>query len=153
MRYLRIPILVAVAMFVGVWPAAADVDINQTFPSALTIPNPCNNDIVVLTGQNHLLVHSTAATSGNVEFFVDLSSNYAGFGTPSGVNYQGDQDAFTAVSAQNPLPIVFTISNDILLESATGQDNFKLRITFHITIAANGVPTASIDNFSTTCGG
>src|SRR5438552_414018 len=119
MRYHRIPLLVAAVVFICVWRVSADVDINQTFPSALVITNPCNNDVVALTGQDHLLIHSTEATSGNFEFYMDLSSNYAGFGTPSGVSYQGSQDAFSSVSAQNPLPIVLTISNDILLQSAT----------------------------------
>ena len=153
MTHIKVPLIIATLLFVGVCDVFADVDLNQTFPSALAITNPCNGDLVVLTGQDHFLIHSTEATSGNFEFYSDISSNYSGAGALSGVSYQGSRDVFFDFSSQAPFPFVFTFANDLLLQSATGVDNFKLRLHMHITINADGVPTASVDDFTTTCNG
>jgi hypothetical protein len=153
MRRMKLPLVVAAFLFVCVWGVAADVDFNQTFPSALTTTNPCNGDSVALTGDSHLLVHETQAASGNFEFYIDITSNYAGAAAPSGVAYQGSTRVYQNFSSQGPLPIVLTFYNDVLLHSATNVDNFTLRVHFHFTLNANGTPSASIDDFTTTCNG
>jgi hypothetical protein len=42
---------------------------------------------------------------------------------------------------------------DFELVSQTGFDNYVLHMTMHETVDANGVPTATVDNFSMDCKG
>src|SRR5437773_635484 len=118
MRYLKTLSMVVVLLFAGVGGLSADSDINQTFDTAFVVNNPCNNDLVNVTSHNHLLVHSTQASSGNFEFYSSLSSNYTGDGLPSGVSYQGSGDDTQDFSQQNPFPIIITFLHDVDLQSA-----------------------------------
>lgn len=134
-------------------PASRDMDVNQDIPVATTLYNPCNGDVVPLTGVSHVVFHSTDATSGNFHVYVDMTNNYAGLGVPSGVNYQASERHLSDFSTQNPLPFVQTTYIDQNLVSSTGTDNFTFTFQMHTTVNANGEPTATIDNFSQECKG
>src|SRR6266536_5379347 len=109
MKQFPTPLLVAALLAFGAARLAADTDANETFPSAISTVNPCNGEVVALTGENHLLVHTTEPTSGNFELYFDLSSNYVGTGLTTGVGYQGSEDIFNSFSLQNPFPLVFVL--------------------------------------------
>lgn len=132
---------------------AKDTDFNETEPSALATVNPCNNDAVELTGTLHLLIHTTEATSGNTEIYLDVTTNYAGTGAPSLLNYQGGTRTLKNLSIQGDAPFVLTLYQDIQLQSQTGADNFLESVAIHITVNANGVPTADVERQSERCNG
>ena len=46
-----------------------------------------------------------------------------------------------------------THTYDFLLVSQSGTNNYVLHMTMHETVNANGVPTATVDNFSMDCQG
>jgi hypothetical protein len=67
---------------------------------------------------------------------------------------------FTAISAgpeewyaRPPFPAVHTHTYDFELISQGGFENYVLHMTMHETVNANGVPTATVDNFSMDCQG
>ena len=67
--------------------------------------NECNGDVVALTGETHILIHSTQSTAGPASYFLDYSSKYDGIGLPSGVKYKGSTNRlFDAFFTGNPLP-------------------------------------------------
>jgi hypothetical protein len=131
----------------------ADADFNETEPSAMVTQNPCNSDVVELAGTLHILLHSTTATSDNQHFYLDLTSDYSGLGEPSAVTYTGGTRTLNDFTTNASYPIVYDSYQDILLHSSTNEDNYALRVHFKITINANSVPTATIDDVSQTCTG
>jgi hypothetical protein len=134
-------------------PARHDTDVNQTEPSAIVAGNPCNGDAVELVGTLHILLHSTDAGSGNQHIYSDFTSSYSGVGEPSGVTYNGSTRTLDDFTTNAPYPIVYHSYQDLQLKSQTNVDNYTLKINFKITINANGIPTATIDDFSSTCNG
>src|SRR5213596_1839812 len=68
-------------------PRSADVYVNQTTPSALVTFNPCNGDVVVLTGTAHLVLGTTQSNGNSEHISFDLSNNYSGVGVPSTLSY------------------------------------------------------------------
>lgn len=130
-----------------------DSDFNQTDPSALASSNPCNNDAVELAGTLHTLIHSTDAGSGNQHIYTDFTGSYSGLGEPSGATYQGSTRTLNDFTTNNPYPIVTDFFQDIVLISNGSAPNYTLRIHVKLTINANGVPTADVEDFSETCTG
>jgi hypothetical protein len=134
-------------------PAARDVDINETIPIAQGATNPCNGDAVQLAGTSHILIHSTTAASGNQHFYIDATNSLSGVGAPSLLSYQGETRDLFDFLTEDPFPIVETIYSDILLHSATNEDNFTFRFHYKITINANGTATAEILDSTNECTG
>ena len=126
---------------------------NETTPSAVTVTNPCNGDVVVLAGRTHTVVDVTQSNSGNYSSTVDISSTYDGSGAPSGLTYQGSDVIHDEFSVQNPLPYEETILQEFHLRSQTGADNFLMRLQFHFTVNNQGVLTADVSNPTTSCEG
>jgi hypothetical protein len=127
--------------------------VNETTPTAVTVTNPCNADLVALTGQTHTVIHITQASSGNYSADVDVSSTYTGLGAPSGLSYQGSDTFHDQFLVANPLPFEETILEEIHLRSQTNAGNYTLRAQFHFTVNANGVLTADVENPTTRCDG
>jgi hypothetical protein len=134
-------------------PGVRDMDINETEPSALATSNPCNGDGVELVGTLHVVIHSTTATSGNQHIYSDFTSSYSGVGTPSALSYNASTRTLEDFTTNAGFPIVYFVYQDIQLQSQTSADNWTVKVGFKITINANGIPTATIDNFSNTCNG
>lgn len=131
----------------------ADVVENYTLPSAIATVNPCNDDAVPLVGTLHFLVHATTSENGNIHGYYSFTGRYDGVGVPSGLKYQGREDYLDDYTITNGAAFVETISQDFALISQTSAYNYTLRVHFKITINANGVPTAEVTDFTTTCGG
>ena len=56
-------------------------------------------------------------------------------------------------NADPPFPAEHTHTYDFDIDSSTGVDNFVLHMTMHETVNANGVPTATVDNYRAECRG
>ena len=130
-----------------------DMDVNQTVPAALATVNPCNGDAVALTGTLHFIIHTTTATSGTQQFYIDFTSNYSGTGLPSGVNYQATTHQLEEFSTRDPYPIVYRFYVDEHLLSATGVNNYDMTTQYHVTINNDGTVTAVVDNTDSKCTG
>jgi hypothetical protein len=131
----------------------ADSEVQQTIPSVLSTVNPCNGDAVELTGELHILVHFTDATNGSIHGYTALNSRYSGTGVPSLLSYQGSDDILDDFTFGSTSAFVQTTFVDQDLQTQTGVDNYHLRLHLKITINSNGLPTAEVLDFSTTCNG
>jgi hypothetical protein len=72
-----------------------------------------------------------------------------GIGQTTGDKYQATgvtQDQFNA-----KVGVEETFINDFRIIGQGNGNNFLIHETFHITINANEIPTASVDNFSVDC--
>ena len=132
---------------------AADSEVQQTIPSVLSTVNPCNGDAVQLTGELHILVHFTDATNGSIHGYVSINSRYSGTGVPSLLGYQGSDDILDDFTMGATSAFVQTTFIDQDLQTQTGVDNYHLRLHIKITLNSNGLPTAEVLDYGTTCNG
>ena len=133
--------------------SANDVEQSQKAPSVLVTQNPCNGDAVVLQGTLTTIVHANTSTSGNGQSFYSVTGQYTGVGVPSGKNYIGQTQNRETFNTGTPFPIVDEFLAEFTVRSATAIDNFTVRVTFRVTINANGVPTVDNQDISSRCGG
>jgi hypothetical protein len=147
--------LLTLALLAKPTQAQAQSDtLNERVPLALTVNNPCTGEEVFIEGTDHLVFHRTVDANGG--FHVKVHSNFEGQGvSPSGAKYVLHTSAnnrfyFRAESAEND---TFTDTFKIIRQgSATPEaDDFELKLTFHVTINANGEVTAIVDKYEAEC--
>lgn len=132
---------------------AVDNDVQQTIPAAMATVNPCNSDAVALTGELHIVAHSTTSDGGILHGYYSVNSRFSGVGVPSGKTYQGSEDYLDDFTVGDGSAFVESVSQDFHLTSQTSEDNYTVKVHMKITINANGVPTAEITDFNSYCGG
>jgi hypothetical protein len=141
----------------GVVPAVALAASEQvTVPlSPGALAHPCTGELVVVTGTIHTTFRTTESSSGNVS--VTTTSNtqgVTGTGAPSGAKYTLAETQMSSFSVAKGSTSTNIISFRFLRSGETGlPDDFTLHTRFHLTVNANGVPTATVDQFSATCDG
>jgi NMD protein affecting ribosome stability and mRNA decay len=136
-------------------PALAENVVNVTFhvPAQVEI-NPCTpGDIVNLSGDIHVVITTTADRRGGYHVTNSLNSQLSGASIVTGLKYTNSTTEEEEWYASSPFPAVHTHTYDFELVSQTGVDNYVLHMTTHETVDANGVPTATVDNFSMDCKG
>jgi hypothetical protein len=149
---LAVPLLVVTT---GQRPAVAANVVNVTFhvPAQVEI-NPCTpGDIVNLSGDIHVVITTTVAAKGSYHVTNKLNSQLSGASILTGLKYTNSTESEEDWFARPPFPAVHTHTYDFDLISSTGFDNYVLHMTMHETVNANGVPTATVDNFSMDCKG
>jgi hypothetical protein len=136
-------------------PALAENVVNVTFhvPAQVEI-NPCTpGDIVNLSGDIHVVITTTADSAGGYHVTNSLNSKLSGASILTGLKYTNSTTEEEEWYASPPFPAVHTHTYDFELVSQTGFDNYLLHMTMHETVDANGIPTATVDNFSMDCKG
>jgi hypothetical protein len=136
-------------------PALAENVVNVTFhvPAQVEI-NPCTpGDIVNLSGDIHIVITTTTDNQGGYHVTNHLNSQLSGASILTGLKYTNSTTNDEDWYARPPWPAVHTHTYDFELISQTGFDNYVLHMTMHETVDANGVPTATVDNFSMDCKG
>jgi hypothetical protein len=151
-------LLVAVPLAVltfGVTPAQGSIVVNYTFHVPASVQtNPCfPTDVVNLSGDIHVVITSTADRKGGYRVKNHLNSELKGTSITTGTKYINSEDKDEEWYARPPFPAVHTHTYDFLLVSQSGTNNYVLHMTMHETVNANGVPTATVDNFSMDCQG
>jgi hypothetical protein len=151
---LLIAALLAVLTF-GVTPAQASIVVNYTFHVPASVQtNPCfPADVVNLSGDIHVVITSTADSKGGYRMKNHLNSELMGNSITTGTKYVNSEDQDEEWYARPPFPAVHTHTYDFLLLSQSDTPNYVLHMTMHETVTANGVPTATVDNFSMDCQG
>jgi hypothetical protein len=138
-------------------PAAASVfHDNFAVPVDEVVFVPCANggagEDVHLTGSLHVLVHETV--NGN-RFNVKLhfqDQGVSGIGLSTGDKYRrtgATQERFGGSFVNGQFSDTFTNSFNVIGQGP--GNNFLVHQTFHVTLNANGVVTAFVDNFSVEC--
>ena len=116
----------------------------------------CNGDPVNLSGFVHTATGSTADNSPNPGFHLKFHQNYqdvSGLGA-SGLKYQMPSTADLTFYARGPFPEVETFTSTARLVSQGGgpaAPNFNVKITFHVTVNANGTMTSNASRFDSDC--
>jgi hypothetical protein len=152
-------ILAAVAATQVTSPHAASAAnvVNETFQFPLMISmNTCSTPMepVALNGDLHIVVTTTSDSSGG--YHVTTGSNtesVTGTGLISGLKYSSstsDQDEYYD---GGPFPEVHTMTHNYVLISQGGTANTVMKVTFHVTVDGNGIPTAAVDDVKSGCQG
>jgi hypothetical protein len=136
-------------------PAArAQTVVNYTFHVPASVQtNPCfPGDVLNLNGDVHVVITTTAAASGGLVVTNHLNSQLSGRSITTGTGYVNSEKQ-TDVWYTGPLPAVHTHTYDFDLISQSSTPDYIMHMTMHTTVTANGVPTATVDNFSADCRG
>jgi hypothetical protein len=123
---------------------------NIEFPLDVTLDNPCTGEPIAFSGRGHLVIRTTATPSG--VFTTTVHSNLqdvSGVGAVSGATFHFQAAGTTTITAAPAQET--TIVNDFRVIGPGPGNNFLVHNTTHLTIDANGVATATVDNTFATC--
>src|SRR4051812_36988563 len=82
----------ALLAFAGTAGAAIVINTTEDLAPPPTVVNPCDGELVVLTGTFHLVVAQTFADDGKIFTHTQLNyQNVRGFAPLTGTNYQANQ--------------------------------------------------------------
>jgi hypothetical protein len=140
---------------IGVQPAAARNVVNVTIHVPASVQtNPCfPTDIINLSGDIHLVITTTTDGKGGYHVTNKLNSQLSGVSITTGTKYVNSEEKEDEWYARPPFPAIHTHTYDFLLVSQSSTPNYVLHMTMHETVNAQGVPTATVDNFSMDCQG
>lgn len=127
--------------------------VTQDFPWAGEERNPCNNDMVTITGSTHIVFGSQFDNSGGIHLSVHLSSRGSGVGVPSTLAYTVSEQ--TTDSQQDPEGDQSTqlFEERLLVRAPKPALNYLRHTVFKLTRNASGVPTAFFERSFTKCAG
>lgn len=131
--------------------------VNETYEYPLAIElNTCTDPVepVALHGRLHIVMTSTVDKQGG--YHVGVHSNtqsVKGTGLITGQKYTSSSENEDVFHAGTPFPVVQTVTHDFVLISRGGAANTVLKTTFHITVNADGDPTAAVDDVKSGCNG
>lgn len=158
-RFGRLAALMVVALLAvltfGVTPAQATNVTNTTIHVPASVQtNPCfPTDVVNLSGDIHIVITTTADSNGGYRVNNHLNSQLSGISITTGTKYVNSENQDDEWYARPPFPTVHTHTYDLLLLSQSNTPNYVVHMTMHETVDANGVATATVDNFSMDCQG
>ena len=114
----------------------------------------CNGEEVFLSGELLLIFHTTIDDRGGIhDKFTLVPRHVRGVGS-AGTLYKvvgGQRSHFNADADFAPLNITETTMFNVV--SHGGSDNLQIKVTFHVTVNANGVETVIFQHFSAKCVG
>jgi hypothetical protein len=119
---------------------------NGSVPFDAIVPLP-NGDLVHLSGSLHMVVDLTVDSAGGFHFKEHAQpQGISGVDLTTGAKYQGtgvtqDQETISANGAEEA-----TFVNNFRLIGQGPDNNYTVHENAHITINANGVVTATVDN-------
>jgi len=155
-RHLLLAALGALALGLHFAPASrAATVVNYTLHVPASVQtNPCfPGDVVNLGGDIHIVITSTSDRSGGYRVNNHLNSELKGLSITTGTRYVNSEDQNDEWYARPPFPTIHTHTYDFNLISQSGVYNYVLHMTMHETVNANGVPTATVDNYRMDCKG
>ena len=137
-----------------VQPLRAEVQTNLKVPVTIGVFIPCAaggaGEVVFLNGNLHVQIRLTMDQAGGIHAASHFQpQGVTGTGQTTGDKYQATgvtQDEFNA-----KVGVEETFINNFRIIGQGSGNNFLIHENFHITFNANGVPTASVDNFSVDC--
>ena len=153
MRIVTMCLVAVLAILVA--PANGAVQVNDKTAINLTVFVPCAasgaGELVDLSGLLHALILFTINGNNVSGYFHFQPQGIRGTGETTGDKYQGTGVTEFKNTFGEPFPVTSTFVNNFSMIGQGPGNNFRVHETVHLTINANGEPTASIDNFRTTC--
>ena len=132
--------------------AASIVNITINVPAMVV--NGCAGDGVTLSGDLHVVISKTADGAGG--YHMQRTTNYdqlKGASLVTGVPYTAQITSEDSWYAGAPFPTTHTHGDQAEYLAQGSADNFILHLRTHVTVTANGVPTATVDDIHADCTG
>src|SRR2546425_1175418 len=128
---------------------AATTSSVMPFPEP-TITNPCNGEDVNVSGNVHVTIGATIDGNGGIHLRIHIhNQDVSGIGVTTGSKYQIPTTSDSSAYFGSATTMTMTVNARAVAQGST--PNFSMREVIHVTIDANGVPRASIDNPSMDC--
>jgi hypothetical protein len=121
----------------------------QTVEAIGTKANPCAGDLVKFNGGRTLLLSHSTMPGGGIHIQLKITTTAEGLGAPSGDYYTIYENSGFELNVHQPFESTEIIDERVV--SRSGTQNFTMHSTLHLTVNANGVPTAFVDNTHTSC--
>jgi hypothetical protein len=121
-------------------------------PFNSVLANPCQPEDVQFSGSLHTLFVFVGDGAGGGHFKLTTNAQgISGTGTATGARYQstGSENSVAVLTAGGT--ITESVTSSFLIVGQGDVPNFRLIVTQHITINANGEPTAVVDHVTTSC--
>jgi hypothetical protein len=153
-----IPILAAGLMALGGTSAMAAPATTSTtsydIPMSGTVVNPCNGESVTWQGTAHFVEHQTVTSDGHETLYAHVNfqgvEGQGGLGnTYRNINTDTGEMNWSGESEQRE----FTSTGTFQFVSEGSAPNFDAYTTYHVTVDANGQPTATVIRIGTACRG
>ena len=99
----------------------------------------------------HTLITTTVDESGGLHMGVHVDeTSLTGVGA-DGKDYHASGEDHSQENTSGPPPVTTTVMDNFRIIGPEQNDNFFLYMHTHVTVNANGVPTAQVDNNRMEC--
>jgi hypothetical protein len=133
---------------------AQETIINQRTPITFAATNPCTLESVVVEGTFHFISKVTEDESGGLHTVTHITTIGHGV-TPDGVRYtvQDRNNAHNKLDLESADNSTLIANFHVVRQGddTPTEDDYILRVTFHLTENANGEPTAMVSNVESEC--
>src|SRR3989441_10684928 len=110
---------------------------------------PCNDEDVNVSGNVHMTIGVTIDGNGGSHLRIHINNqDVSGIGVDTGSRYQIPTTLDSSAYFGSATTMTLTVNTRVVAQGST--PNFNMRELVHVTMDANGVTTASIDNASIT---
>jgi hypothetical protein len=132
----------------------AETVVDQSVPLNVMAFNECAMESVTLQGTVDMRITDNIDAATGQHTHIHIVSKGTGVGLISGRRYIYNEESDIAFGTPGPpQTLTYTQALNHILNGTGPTDNFLLKITFHLTFNATGVPTAAVDNVSINCRG
>jgi hypothetical protein len=133
-------------------PTRAEVLTNTSIPFATAVLIQCVPEVVVLTGELHILIAQEVDGNGGIHVKTHFQpQGISGVGTVTGAKYQGTGVTQEHFNDHSSPAFEDTFVNNFRIIGQGPGNNFLVHTTFHVTVNADGVVTANVLNSSIEC--
>jgi len=141
--------LLAVVTMLGP-PLAHGAATNIVMPFPSPTRNPCNGELVNVSGDIHLTTGVSTDGSGGFHFRSHINNqDVSGIGELTGSRYQIPTTSNVSVYLGSARTMTLTVNGRFVAQGST--PNFNVHQMFDLTIDANGVTAVSNSDFQTDC--
>ncbi len=146
----KVAIFLAALLVVLIVPARAAVVTKLDIPLAGIVFNPCNGEMVVFTGIDHIIERVTLDNSGgfHASFHDNIHVTASG---DQGNSYVGNEEDNSVFNGR--IGFVDTSISTFSEISKGSAPNFVIHALLHQTVLPDGRVTAFINNFTASCRG
>jgi hypothetical protein len=129
---------------------------NDTMPISAFVGSPCTGEAIDITGDLHVITHTTISESGGFHFTSHLNyQGVSGIGRTSGTTYRATDAGSSTFNGSGDVSSANVITNEFTFEliSQGPDDNFRIKGLFHTTVDANGQTTSEVTRLEGDCSG
>ncbi len=144
------------AAVIGLLPGAVlagalVLDIHQEVPLVPSIVNPCNGEVVDLSGTAQLHIHLVINGQTVHEDMHINTQGVSGVGETTGAHYAASQTEQFSANLDGQVGAEETTTLNFHLLGQGGVPNFLVHSLFHATVNADGTVTSFVNDFSAEC--